>query len=480
MSKPFAFQSVTLCAQIADVIAINVKSYNVPAFCVRMGLQEKVGEGDTDEAHSSKRSYVKALISDLPISTLLDITARIHEEFPDDALADVLSAVKYADLKVSELVRRDVLKVLNSVDGLFGERPLFDVLETIFGSGLFTRSIFGSDNSHSLRGRIEQHYLRNPEDMSSEAMLIECGALSCSQERFFSLLEQVLHPSSRRDQSQEVLANSVSTSLSRSGFSVQVTSSDSGYPIYTVVEIRSKVHGAMKNIIFASVGEKPELVFKDAINNDVEIVKNADNVLIYDRVLPPSGALLWKNLQEWWAEKNGLQADAAKLGMYQRLSTAVKSASSPGEYAIFRTFYSRYPALIGEDKVPALIPQVYLHYDPYTQRQRGDEKYLVRQRMDFLLILEHGVRIVIEVDGRHHYSHLNRSTPEKSVADPARYAEMAAEDRRLKLKGYEVYRFGAGEFADVEMSTWSVGKNSQRLIESFFDQLLKKHRVYSE
>lgn len=133
---------------------------------------------------------------------------------------------------------------------------------------------------------------------------------------------------------------------------MQVTSSDSGYPIYTVVEIRSKVSGAMKNIIFASVGEKPELVFKDAINNDVEIVKNADNVLIYDRVLPPSGALLWKNLQEWWAEKNGLQADAAKLGMYQRLSTAVKSASSPGEYAIFRTFYSRYPALIGEDKVP--------------------------------------------------------------------------------------------------------------------------------
>ena len=58
-----------------------------------------------------------------------------------------------------------------------------------------------------------------------------------------------------------------------------------------------------------------------------------------------------------------------------------------------------------------------------------------------------------------------------------RYAEMAAEDRRLRLKGYKVYRFGGGEFADVKMTSWSVGPNSQQFIENFFDQLLKKHRV---
>ena len=51
--------------------------------------------------------------------------------------------------------------------------------------------------------------------------------------------------------------------------------------------MRPGVSGAMKNLIFASTGEKPELIFRDAVNNDVEIVKNADKVLIYDRPLPP-------------------------------------------------------------------------------------------------------------------------------------------------------------------------------------------------
>lgn len=92
-------------------------------------------------------------------------------------------------------------------------------------------------------------------------------------------------------------------------------------------------------------------------------------------------------------------------------------------------------------------------------------------------MLEYGVRIVIEVDGRHHYSSPERGNPDKAIADPSRYAEMAAEDRRLRLKGYEVYRFGGGEFSDVNMETWSVVMHSRQFIEDFFDQLLKKHRV---
>src|SRR5690606_24500522 len=38
------------------------------------------------------------------------------------------------------------------------------------------------------------------------------------------------------------------------------------------------------------------------------------------------------------------------------------------------------------DTLPALIPQVYLHYDPYTLAQLGGVGRLPRQRMDFLLL----------------------------------------------------------------------------------------------
>jgi hypothetical protein len=45
--------------------------------------------------------------------------------------------------------------------------------------------------------------------------------------------------------------------------------------------------------------------------------------------------------------------------------------------------------------------QVYLHYDPYTRWAGGT---LGRQRMDFLLLLDHRRRVVLEVDGIQHYA----------------------------------------------------------------------------
>ena len=61
--------------------------------------------------------------------------------------------------------------------------------------------------------------------------------------------------------------------------------------------------------------------------------------------------------------------------------------------------------------------------------------------MDFLLLLSNSIRIVIEVDGKQHYSDENISSPKK-------YAEMVSLDRDLKLLGYEVYRFGGFELYD--------------------------------
>ena len=57
--------------------------------------------------------------------------------------------------------------------------------------------------------------------------------------------------------------------------------------------------------------------------------------------------------------------------------------------------------------IPALIPQVYLHYDPYNQRTRrslSSGTPLARQRMDFLLLFSDRQRVVIEVDGKQHYA----------------------------------------------------------------------------
>ena len=160
--------------------------------------------------------------------------------------------------------------------------------------------------------------------------------------------------------------------------------------------------------------------------------------------------LRWKELVKWW-EDASKSADPEK-DLYIRLRDSL--ASKP-EQRFFRHYFEILRPS-GHENLPALIPQVYLHYDPYTLRQQPDGSSLVRQRMDFLLLLPHRQRVVIEIDGQQHYA-------DGDKASPARYATMVAEDRNLRLLGYEVYRFAGHELLQA---------NSRDIVESFLTRLI--------
>lgn len=218
------------------------------------------------------------------------------------------------------------------------------------------------------------------------------------------------------------------------------------------------VAGRVQNLIFAADGLKPEIVLSDALNNMVEIVENAEYCLIYDLPIPQIG-LLWRHLAEWWSKKQSLPFPNkdTERGLFRRLK---KSLASPPESLLFDTYFKCFHSKL-QERLPALIPQVYLHYDPKTLKTLQGGKRLSRQRMDFLLLFSNSERVVIEVDGKQHYS-------EEEVASPKKYAEMVAEDRRLRLLGYEVYRFGGLELNET---------GGREKVEEFFEQLFDKHRV---
>jgi hypothetical protein len=73
----------------------------------------------------------------------------------------------------------------------------------------------------------------------------------------------------------------------------------------------------MKNLVFAATGPKPRIVLRDAINNDLEIIRNGEHHLVYDRPLPESG-LTWRQLTAWWARSDTL-AGEQKLGLHDRV-----------------------------------------------------------------------------------------------------------------------------------------------------------------
>jgi hypothetical protein len=197
------------------------------------------------------------------------------------------------------------------------------------------------------------------------------------------------------------------------------------------------VRGELKNLIFAADGPKPEIVLRDAINNVIEITANGEYCLVYDRPLDDAG-LTWRTLVAWWNALHPAEDERrTALDLHSRLLRSLNDGPEKLILSTYASFYKEH----GFD-IPALIPQVYLHFDPYAERERGRPGPLTRQRMDFLLLLPRRRRVVLELDGKQHYS------DESGLASPKRYAEMMREDRSLRLAGYEVLRIGGYELVD--------------------------------
>jgi hypothetical protein len=399
----------------------------------------------------SKRQRIELALDNLTQENLARLAlkfAAARSDIPlDEAGRKVLEA---DDPPLTQITRRDVARILG--DDLTGERSTVEVVEGYFPLSSPFEGLFGG-RGQSLRDQVARHMDHNPGDWSVEQLFGEIGAFDCSRARFGALLEQAVHPLSRSGDEQTKTVAALNRVLARDGYELAQDGEISGHPLFRFRSLVRGVSGRPKNLIFASRGPKPEIGFADAINNDIVILSGEESCLVYDRPIGASG-LLWSELVSWWGEVTP-GADAAKLGA--RLQ---ESLASDAERKLFATYFKAYRSALGE-ALPALLPQVYLHYDPAVVKTLRHRLPLTRQRMDFLILLPSRQRIVIEVDGKHHFS-------EKDLPSLKVYADMVSADRELRLAGYEVYRFGANEL---------VGDGAEARIRDFFDKLFRLHRI---
>ncbi|MBK5516687.1 hypothetical protein [Pseudomonas sp. TH10] len=351
--------------------------------------------------------------------------------------------------------RRELAEKLNAID-LYMERDAFEQVLNEFWR-IDTMSFVNLIRpTPTLRQEIVRHYIENP-DWDAVTLFDKLGAFQSSHPRFKRFVEALA--SSRvlpNEPAQRKFIEIVNDILKACGVHVVVGVGEDAFLTASLAYVGAGKQSSPKNLIFAST-TKPDLRLGNALDNDIEVMSDPRDVLIYDRPIGSSG-LLWRDLQAWYSQAFGVEENQAKKNLYRRLEASLPKSSPPQALA-FSSFFKAFTTAIPD--LPVLLPEVWFHWDPQTVSRRGKEA-LLRSRMDFLLLLPGGVRVVIEIDGKHHYSDAN------GRPNPRLYAEMMAADRALRLVGYEVYRFGAYELGQP---------NAEEVLIAFYRSLFERYSL---
>ncbi|MRV70689.1 hypothetical protein GJ700_03025 [Duganella sp. FT92W] len=441
-----------LHGEITGLTAV-VTHAKIPLLCADLGIPVPPDD-------MSKRDRLEWAISQVSDADLADVAERfLVTRSPTPAVRISLEDMLWAGdgcPEISKRCRRDIARALAPEDLYTCAKGFDKMLDTLWDLGTDPWSEIFGGAPIGLRAEVQRHVHQHPGDWSVETLFDKLGTLDAQDRRFAYFLEGLASANVRPDEpAQRHFVDVVNGVLHGYGMELRETRYEDGYPVFSLVSTRLGPRSRPKNLIFAS-STKPDLRLRDAISNDIEIMSDPGAVLVYDRPIG-AGGLTWAELQNWWAETEGIaEPGEAKKSLFKRLKSCLP-ATSPPQSMLFMAYFETFGKAVPQ--LPALLPEVWLHWDPQTVKQRGADA-LFRFRMDFLLLMPHGVRVVIEVDGKQHYA------DSSGRADPGLYATTMAADRDLKLAGYEVFRFGAAELS---------GPDAGPMAKAFFTDLIKRY-----
>lgn len=412
---------------------------------------------DTGSKSQRLEACLKALPDDGGLlqtaQRLLDspqVSVRGKERFAlEDAVWDAGTVIE-----IPGRVRRELAAAINLDELLYRQDRFERALERFWHLDDDPMALWTGSSTTSLRARIHQHVFRNREDWSAEELFEQLGVFEAGSARFTRFLEALVDPATLPDAgAQGRLVETVNTALAPTAIRLEQTGERDGYPHFQLLRTGPGAARRPKTLIFATTA-KPDIRFLSVVDNDLEVLQGTNQVLVYDRLIGPDG-IRWCDLQQWWQEKTGTDdTEQAKKDLYNRLLASMPSEDISPQRDLYRLYHRIYGARAWT--LPALFPEVWLHWDHKTVQQRGVEA-LLNHRMDFLMLLPGGHRAVLEVDGRHHY------------ATAKAYEDTVRGDRDLKLRGYEVYRFSSTELSNRH--------HAGPLLEQFFTTLFTHHNL---
>lgn len=278
---------------VIEVLA-EEKAYNVPNVGSKYGLEY----GTEDESFKSKTMYLSKRLKGKSNLFILDMADRVAKDYNSTKLRKVIA--QYNDLQKYQIngkLRRILLDELyNLGEELEGELDLIPFLNRVWDLKSIP-SAYGGDGT--MEDSVLQHMIRNDDWDYNELFDTQLDVISSDDNIFAKFLETLVDPVVRKGPKQRAMIILINTYIVEENYELVENGSKLGLSIFKLMSKKSGVDGQVKNIIFSSDGPKPELVFSDAMNNDISIVKNEENCLIYNRRIPETG-LKWDDLVAWW------------------------------------------------------------------------------------------------------------------------------------------------------------------------------------
>jgi len=430
----------------------NYKAYDLPEVCKSYGIECN----EQLNPNSSKRLYISSGLKKMNLAQTKDLVKKIITNGADAAFVRKIEPFMDDDFfSIPMVSRRAILDWLSTERNLEGKKNIVDLLSMSWNlKSIAITNEWCDTNAYEY---LLQHMVRNDDITYVELFEEILDIIYVPDSVLVHFLESLVDSSIREDSEMAYYIGAINKLLATDGYRFQVEKRIAGRPIYKIVHGSGGIEKTTKNIIFGAYDGKPDIVISDALTNDIEIVGDSSKCLLY--MLPPnSNGLSWHELVTWWNGGNEEYDIEVEKALVSRL---ILSLDSEPEKIFLRTYYN-FIYKQRNNNLPALIPQVYCLYDPQSARMRGGQSYVFHQRMDFLILMPNWVRVVIEIDGKQHYSVDN-------IASPELYAKMVEDDRKLSLYGYDVYRFGGQEFVN--------GEEVRKKIEAFITDLFKKYDI---
>lgn len=418
--------------------------------CQRLGFSQPPDQ----EEKRSKHAYAYDSLEGIPSENYLNIAVGLYNERQDEDLRRAI--LPLVSKQIQPDVRRRIIEELTHLQSIRGQYlqgtispteflqrtgcqpPLDTLLFSLYGTGRQPEK----DITDNLRPLLEE-----------------------TDDSFLNFLRLVLHPTTRFQRGRQPqnllflreLVVVINRHLPSAGFEIRKTGTLGSEPLFEPVASRAN-SDEVRCVVFAAAEEKPDIVIADVLSLDVAVRRRvASKYLVYQTPITSEG-LRWHHLTSWWAEFNRTSvSDDLSRSLYGRLAGGLQSEQ---ERNLFYAYCKSHPII--EGPWPALLPQFYLRWDPFSGRA-----VKAPQRYDFLFLLPNGIRAVFEIDGIQHYA--VKGDGARWNASPDAYTRTVADTRELTLMGYEVHRFAASELSSREVA--------EALVRDFFPRFFEFHEV---